>query len=202
MRQTLAQSRQEFIRVLHDQFDPLNLPASRANNKLTSGPVSTIRRLRSAVTTTESKGKKTEVMVTRSRAESKDSGRSSSTVNLCPPGGTDDGTQVPETQSFLNGGIVVFQEVTVQVESRKPEPRTDLSPSWSHDTATEPPYEIESHQPGQPTAKAIELQPLGWGKNDVSVKSHQLSNIRQVDHNVGTIAAFVDTLLIELYICA
>ncbi|CAG1994736.1 unnamed protein product [Fusarium graminearum] len=218
MRQTLAQSRQEFIRVLHDQFDPLNLPASRANNKLTSGPVSTLRRLRSAVTTTEPKGKKTEVMVTRSRAESKDSGRSSSTVNLCPPGGADDGTQVQETvdiqvqppperhysgyqQSFLNGGIVVFQEVTVQVESRKPEPRTDLSPSWSHDTAIEPPYEIESHQPGQPTAKAIELQPLGWGKNDVSVKSHQLSDIKQVDHNVGTIAAFVDTLLIELYIC-
>ncbi|CEI39835.1 hypothetical protein FVEN_g2115 [Fusarium venenatum] len=215
MRQTLAQSRQEFIRVLHDEFDPLTLPASRANNKLTSGPVSTMRRLRSAVTTTESKVKKSEMTVMRTRAESKDSGRSSSTVNLCPPGGSDDTPQIPETmdiqppterhysgyqQSFLNGGIVVFQEVTVQVESRKPEPpRDDLAPSWSHDTVTEPPYEIESHQPGLPTAKAIELQPLGWGKTDVSVKSHQLSD-RQMDHNVGTIAAFIDTLLIELYI--
>ncbi|KAL3589612.1 hypothetical protein FPOAC2_11782 [Fusarium poae] len=215
MRQTLAQSRQDFIRVLHDEFDPLTLPSSRANNELTSGPVSTIRRLKSAVTTTESKGKKSEKTMMRTRTASKDSGRSSSTVNLCPPGGSEDNPQVPETmdiqppperhysgyqQSFLNGGIVVFQEVTVQVESRKPEPpRIDLSPSWSHDTVIEPPYDIESHQPGMPTAKAIELQPLGWGKTDVSVKSHQLSD-RQADHNVGTIAAFIDTLLIELYI--
>ncbi|GKU22915.1 unnamed protein product [Fusarium langsethiae] len=217
MRQTLSQSRQEFIRVLHDEFDPLKLPASRANNELTSGPVSTLRRLKSVMTSKESRGKKSEMAVMRARAASKDSGRSSSTVNLCPPGGTEDSAQLQDTvdiqppperhysgyqQSFLNGGIVVFQEVTVQVESRKPEPRNELSPSWSQDTAIEPPYEIESHQPGLPTAKAIELQPLGWGKNDVSVKSHQLSDIRQAqaDHDVRTIAAFIDTLLIELYI--
>ncbi|RGP69265.1 signaling ykow [Fusarium longipes] len=214
-RQTLAQSRQEFIRVLHDEFDPLKMPSSRANNKLTSGPVSTMRRLRSAVAPAEPKGKKVDITSMRSRAFSKDSGRSSSTVNLCPTDLGDEGPQSPDKvelnptterhysgyqQSFLNGGIVVFQEVTVQVESRKPEPQEDLEPSWSHDTAIEPPYEIDSHQPGLPTAKAIELQPLGWGKHDVSVMSHQLSDIKQTDHDVGTIAAFIDTLLIELYI--
>jgi hypothetical protein len=215
MRQTLSQSRQDFIRVLHDEFDPLKMPASRANNELTSGPVSTIRRLRSAVASTDTKGKKADITAMRGRAPSKDSGRSSSTVNLCPPEGGEESPQLtdkvelnppPERhytgyqQSFLNGGIVVFQEVTVQVEARKPEPRNELEPSWSHDTAIEPLYDTEFHQPGLPTAQTIELQPLGWGKNDVSVMSHQLSDIKQADHNVGTIAAFIDTLLIELYI--
>ncbi|RSL43089.1 hypothetical protein CEP54_015229 [Fusarium duplospermum] len=55
MRQVLEQSRQEFIRVLHHDFDPLNMPASRANNELTSGPSSTLRRLKSAVALADSK---------------------------------------------------------------------------------------------------------------------------------------------------
>ncbi|KAL4728171.1 hypothetical protein ACLX1H_004907 [Fusarium chlamydosporum] len=158
MRQMLSQSRQDFIRVLHEEFDPLKMPASRANNGLTSGPASTLRRLRNAVASAEPKGKRPSVASMRPRAPSKHSARSSSTVNLCPPGDGDGNGESPQPaetvdinppaerhytgyqQSFLNGGIVVFQEVTVQVESREPEPRNELAPSWSHDTAIEPSY--------------------------------------------------------------
>ncbi|KAJ4123015.1 hypothetical protein NW768_010007 [Fusarium equiseti] len=218
MRQVLEQSRQEFVRVLHQDFDPLKMPASRANNELTSGPASTLRRLRSVVATAESKGKNSSLAKMR-RSPSKISTRSSSTVNLCPPGDIEGNNDVapvagkgdiyppPERhytahqQSFLNGGIVVFQEVTVQVEANNTETSNDLSRSWSQDTAAEPPnfqdLQDLQNQLSFPTTSDIELQPFGWGKTDVSVKSHRLNELSRADHNITTIAALIDTLMTE-----
>ncbi|RTE73159.1 hypothetical protein BHE90_012424 [Fusarium euwallaceae] len=224
MRQVVEKSRQEFVRVLHHDFDPLNMPASRANNELTSGPSSTLRRLKSAVAWADSKGKKAGVTAMRTRAPSQDSVRSSSTINLCPPGGSEGLSERPPStdivdiypperhyaghqQSFLNGGIVVFQEVTVQVELKKSESRNDLAPSLSQDTVTEPPgaqQQQQQHQHHQqhnqhelPITQDIELQPYGWGKTDVSVESRWLNNHGQVDDNIMTIASFVDALVAE-----
>ncbi|KAF4956717.1 hypothetical protein FSARC_11485 [Fusarium sarcochroum] len=221
MRQVVGQSRQEFIRDLHHDFDPLKMPASRANNELTSGPSSTLRRLKSALPLADSKGKKAGVTVTRLQASSQDSARSSSTINLCPPGGSEYHNERPasidtvdisppperhyngQQQSFLNGGIVVFEEVTVQVEKKKPEPGNDLVPSWSQDTVTEPP---RAHQKGQPqrhhqhelsATQDIELQPFGRGKTDVSVESRWPNDLGREDDNITTIASFVDTLIAE-----
>ncbi|KAJ4003657.1 hypothetical protein NW752_011080 [Fusarium irregulare] len=217
MRQVMEQSRQDFIRVLHQDFDPLKMPASRANNELTSGPASTLRKLRGVVASVESKGKKSSLAEMR-RASSKNSTRSSSTVNLCPSG-DGEGNEIspaaesgdiyppPERhytahqQSFLGGGIVVFQEVTVQVEANKTETRDDLSRSWSQDTAAEPPnfqdLQDLQNQLSFPTTSDIELQPFGWGKTDVSVKSHRLNELSRADHNITTMAALIDTLMME-----
>lgn len=215
MRQVLEQSRQEFVRVLHHDFDPLNMPASRANNELTSGPSSTLRRLKSAVALADSKGKKAGVTGMRIRAPSQDSTRSSSTINLCPPGASEGLSERPPStdivdiypperhytahqQSFLNGGIVVFQEVTVQVELKKSESRNDLEPSLSQDTVTEPPRAQQKHHSHElPITQDIELQPYGWGKTDVSVESRWLNNHGQVDDNIMTIASFIDALVAE-----
>ncbi|KAF5018334.1 hypothetical protein F66182_9695 [Fusarium sp. NRRL 66182] len=218
MRQVLAQSQQEFVRVLHNDFDPLKMPASRANNELTSGPFSTLRRLRSAVASTDAKSKKAGVTVSRLRASSQDSARSSSTINLCPPGGSEGNNErSPSTdtvdiyppperhytshqQSFSNGGIVVFQEVTVQVEAKKPDPQNDLAPSWSQDTVTEPLRVYQNpqhHQHELPITEDIELQPFGWGKTDVSVQSRWPDNTGRVDDNITTIVSFIDTLIVE-----
>ncbi|UPK92944.1 hypothetical protein LCI18_003879 [Fusarium solani-melongenae] len=216
MRQVVEKSRQEFVRVLHHDFDPLNMPASRANNELTSGPSSTLRRLKSAVTLADSKGKTAGVAGMGIRAPSQDSIRSSSTINLCPPGGSEGLSERPPStdivdiypperhyaghqQSFLNGGIVVFQEVTVQVELKKSESRNDLAPSFSQDTVTEPPraQQHQHHQHELPITQDIELQPYGWGKTDVSVESRWLNNHGQVDDNIMTIASFVDALVAE-----
>ncbi|KAF4459602.1 Signaling ykoW [Fusarium albosuccineum] len=215
MRQVLEQSRQDFVRVLHHDFDPLNMPATRANNELTSGPSSTLRRLKSAVALADS-NKKAGVTAMRVRAPSQDSIRSSSTINLCPPGGSEGHSERPSSsdivdiypperhytahqQSFLNGGIVVFQEVTVQVELKKSESRNDLAPSLSQDTVTEPPRPQlqHQHQHELPITQEIELQPYGWGKTDVSVESRWLNNHGQVDDNIMTIASFVDALVAE-----
>jgi hypothetical protein len=212
MRQVLEQSRQEFIRVIHHDFNPLNLPTSWANNKLTSGPFSTLRRLNSAVASADLKGRK--------RAPLQDPARSTSTINLCPPGGSEGNNERPQStetvgvyapperhyiahqQPFLNGGIVVFQEVSVQVEAKKDKPQTDLAPSWSHETVTEPPRTHQHHsQQGSrhklPTTQDLELQPYGWGKTDVSVQSRWVDDLGQVDNNITTIASFVDALLAE-----
>ncbi|KAF4452164.1 Signaling protein ykoW [Fusarium austroafricanum] len=212
MRQELEQSRQEFIRDLHRNFDPLKLPASRAHNELTSGPSSTLRRLRNAVASADSKVKKASVSVTRPRAPSEEYARSSSTINLCPPGGSEGSNERPPSietadiqppperhytshqHRFLNGGIIVFQEVTVQVEAKKAESRNDLAPSWSQDTGSEP---SRAQQQELPITHDIELQPFGRGTTDVSVKSRWPNNASRIDHGITTLASFINTLIIE-----
>ncbi|KAJ4244222.1 hypothetical protein NW762_014604 [Fusarium torreyae] len=216
MRQTLAQSQQEFIRALHDDFDPLKMPASRANNELTSGPFSTLRRLKSTVALADSKGKKAGVTVRGLGASSQDFERSSSTINLCPPGNSEGHNERPPStdivdiygpperhftshqQSFLSGGIVVFQEVKVQIEAKKPESQNDLAPTWSQDTVAEPPRaHRHNSQHEVPITQEIELQPYGRGKTDVSVESRWLNNVGGAEDNITTIASFIDTLIVE-----
>ncbi|KAF9776745.1 hypothetical protein IL306_005036 [Fusarium sp. DS 682] len=214
MRQVLEQSRQEFVRVLHQDFDPLKLPASRVNNGLTSGPLSTLRRLKGSDPSASSKGKKSIIGL---QSSSKDSTRSSSTINLCPPGNSEaHNERLPSTdtvdiypperhftshqQSFLNGGIVVFQEVTVQVEKKKYEPVNELAIQWSHDSVTEPPrvHQRQQHkEDGVPITTEIELQPAGRGTNEVSVESRWLHSFGRADNNITTIASFVDALITE-----
>ncbi|KAG5743031.1 hypothetical protein H9Q70_014254 [Fusarium xylarioides] len=216
MRQVLEQSRQEFVRVLHQDFDPSTMPASRANNELTSGPLSTLRRLKRSEGSINSKGKKPRVPIMRLRASSKDSTCSSSTINLCPAESSEaHNERLPSTdtvdvlpperhytshqQSFLNGGIVVFQEVTVQVEQKKSESRSDLELSWSHDTVTEPPKAHQRHnkKSEMPVIKSIELQPSGRGTTEVSVESRWLHSFGHADNNITTMASFIDTLILE-----
>jgi hypothetical protein len=220
MRQVLEQSRQEFIRALYHDFNPLKLPTSWANNKLTSGPFSTLRRLNSAVASADLKGRKARFRVTKLRAPLQDPARSTSTINLCPPGGSEgnnerppstetvDGYTPPERhytahqQPFLQGGIVVFQEVTIQVEAKKAKPQNDLAPSWSHDAVAEPPREYRHHsqQDSQHkllTTQDIKLQPYGWGKTDVSIQSRCVNSLGEMDNNITTIASFIDALLAE-----
>ncbi|CVL08711.1 uncharacterized protein FMAN_06853 [Fusarium mangiferae] len=216
MRQVLEQSRQEFVRVLHQDFDPSTMPASRANNELTSGPLSTLRRLKRSEGSINSKGKKPRVPIMRLRASSKDSTRSSSTINLCPAESSEaHNERLPSTdtvdvypperhytshqQSFLNGGIVVFQEVTVQVEQKKSESRSDLELSWSHDTVTEPPKAHQRHNKKNemPVIQSIELQPSGRGTTEVSVESRWLHSFGHTDTNITTMASFIDTLIQE-----
>ncbi|CCT68010.1 uncharacterized protein FFUJ_06762 [Fusarium fujikuroi IMI 58289] len=216
MRQVLEQSRQEFVRVLHQDFDPSTMPASRANNELTSGPLSTLRRLKRSEGSVNSKGKKPRVPIMRLRASSKDSTRSSSTINLCPAESSEaHNERLPSTdtvdvypperhytshqQSFLNGGIVVFQEVTVQVEQKKSESRSDLELSWSQDTVTEPPKAHQRHNKKNemPVIQSIELQPSGRGTTEVSVESRWLHSFGHADNNITTMASFIDTLIQE-----
>lgn len=218
MRQVLEQSRQEFVRVLHQDFDPSTMPASRANNELTSGPLSTLRRLKRSEGSVNSKSKKPRVPIMRLRASSKDSTRSSSTINLCPAESSEahnHNERLPSTdtvdvypaehhytshqQSFLNGGIVVFQEVTVQVEQKKFESRSDLDLSWSHETVTELPkaHLRQNKKNEMPVIQSIELQPSGRGTTEVSVESRWLHSFGHADTNITTMASFIDTLIQE-----
>ncbi|KAM0319411.1 hypothetical protein ACHAPQ_010373 [Fusarium lateritium] len=213
MRQRLTQSSQEFLRVLHHDFDPLKMPVSWANNQLTSGPFSTLRRLK-GVASVPSSGIRTRVPLTRLRGTSKDLNRSSSTVDLCPSGdgknkierqsSTDTTVNYPtpapqytsRQQTYLNGGIVVFQEVTVQVETKKPESYYDLARSWSMDITTKQP-DAQSQQYQLPMPQDYELQSFGWGKTDISIKSHQVQDPGQPDSNILTVSSFIETLIIE-----
>ncbi|KAM0345445.1 hypothetical protein ACHAPU_006372 [Fusarium lateritium] len=215
MRQMLEQSQQDFLRVLHRDFDRLRLSPSRANRPLTNCSIAGLCKLIYAAKTKDSKGKNTETFTSRSRAHSRATVGSSSTINLCPPGSieenkprqlsidTVDAYPHPERhytsqqQSFLDGGIVVFQEVTVHVEAKKPEPRNDLSLSWSQDTVIEAPRAQQlHHQHMPPLQQGIELQPFGWGKTDVCIESN-CPNTLVEDNRITTIASFIDTLVIE-----
>lgn len=203
MRQGLDQSQQEFVQRLHDEFDPITRTKSRGNDGLmakTSKISSKIRRLRGAEGKAGLKGGEPSVRVSRLRSSSQDSTRTTSTIHLCPPAGNDgyssaetiDMFPTPPQRSFSNSGIVVFQEVTVNVESKDPESYNDLGPSWSQDgTVMDGPQEEQG--------AGVELQPLGLGRTDISVESRWLNRAMREDGNISTMTSFVDMLIAEGY---
>ncbi|KAF4992923.1 hypothetical protein FGRMN_6867 [Fusarium graminum] len=214
VRQMLEQSQQDFLRVLHSDFDRLTLLPSRAGRQFKYCPIAALRRFIIAASSKDSDGKNTENSTSRARATV----GSSSTVNLCPPESNGDSKQrqlsmdtvdiyphperhyTSHQQSFLNGGIVVFQEVTVHVEAKKPEPRNDLALSWSQDTVIGAPETQQDHQKMIPLQQGIKLQPNGWGKNDVCIESNCPDTLIENDR-ITTMASFMDTLVIESSSC-
>ncbi|UZP39844.1 hypothetical protein NXS19_007660 [Fusarium pseudograminearum] len=205
MRQVSTQSYQEFTRGLHQEFGHIAKTADRheesqvgivssASSRWPFGRSDTTR-------STRARGKSVSNVAGRPTSMA-DSTRSSSTINLCSPGinirtQSIDSTEVsvpymprqePLQTAPSYGGIMVFQEITVDVqESNEPPGR---KPSNSSDAAT---LTIEKTITRPMPLAGIELQSMGhFGANDVGT---QLSNdIGAGKGGHSYVTCFVDVL--------
>ncbi|KAM0444237.1 hypothetical protein ACHAQK_002995 [Fusarium lateritium] len=205
MRQVSAQSYQEFTRGLHQEFGHI---AESTDQHQCSGDVTTqisssrwpFGRAHTS-RSTRAKGKSASNATGR-RVSLVDSAQSSSTINLCPARSTMrnqsvDSTggvgiysarQEPTQAAPSYGGIMVFQEITVDVQEgtgtteRKPNNGSEVDPLTVEKTVSRP----------QPAAN-IEMQSMGYfGTNDIGT---QLSNdIEAGKGGHSQITCFVDVL--------
>ncbi|RGP66429.1 signaling ykow [Fusarium longipes] len=205
MRQVSTQSYQEFTRGLHQEFGHIAKTAGRHDESRAAVTPSTSGRWPfgrlDASRSIGIKGKAISNVSGRPNSLA-DSARSSSTINLCSPGinirtQSIDSTEVSEPyiprQEPLQaapsyGGIMVFQEITVDVEegnessARKPSNGSDADTLVIEKTISRP----------LPSA-GIELQSMGhFGTNDVGT---QLSNdIEAGKGGHSYVTCFVDVL--------
>jgi hypothetical protein len=205
MRQVSTQSYQEFTRGLHQEFGHIAKTADRheesrvglvssASSRWPFGRSDTARSVRT-------KGKSISNVSGRPTSLA-DSARSSSTINLCSPGlnirtqsidsTEESGPYMPRQEPLQTapsyGGIMVFQEITVDVQEgnetsgRKPSNGSDADTLTIEKTISRP----------LPSA-GIELQSMGhFGTNDVGT---QLSNdIEAGKGGHSYVTCFVDVL--------
>ncbi|CAF3514522.1 unnamed protein product [Fusarium graminearum] len=205
MRQVSTQSYQEFTRGLHQEFGHIAKTADRheesqvgivssASSRWPFGRSDTAR-------STRARGKSVSNVAGRPTSMA-DSTRSSSTINLCSPGTNIRTQSIDSTEGSVPymprqeplqtapsyGGIMVFQEITVDVqESNEPPGR---KPSNGSDAAT---LTIEKTITRPMPLAGIELQSMGhFGANDVGT---QLSNdIGAGKGGHSYVTCFVDVL--------
>ncbi|RGP60480.1 signaling protein ykow [Fusarium sporotrichioides] len=205
MRQVSTQSYQEFTRGLHQEFGHIAKTADRHEESqvgVVPSPSSRWPFGRSDTPRSPRSRGKSVSNVSGRPTSSADSTRSSSTINLCPPGidirtqsiDSAEGSvpymprQEPLQTAPSYGGIMVFQEITVDVQEgselpgRKPSNGSDAGTLTIEKTITRP-----------LRLAGIELQSMGhFGANDVGT---QLSNDIEAGkggHNYVT--CFVDVL--------
>ncbi|KAF5636561.1 signaling ykoW [Fusarium sp. NRRL 52700] len=186
MRQVSTQSYQEFTRGLHQEFGHIAKTAKRqegSQDRISPSLSSRWPFGRSETTRSSRTRGKSLSGISGHVVSSNDSGRSSSTINLCSPGtnartqsidsGEGSSTYVPRQEPLQAtpsyGGIMVFQEITVDVQeggetaARKP----------SHGSEADT-IKIERTTSKPSAAAGIELQSMGhFGANDIG---SQLSN--------------------------
>ncbi|KAM0352849.1 hypothetical protein ACHAPU_001731 [Fusarium lateritium] len=205
MRQVSAQSHQEFTRGLHQEFGHIAKTADRhrgsrdviipsSSSRWPFGRLDTSRGIPiKGIPSSDT---------ARNRVSSVVSAQSSSTINLCPAGSTirkqsvdsttELGTYLVRQEPILTapsyGGIMVFQEITVDVQEGN-DPTTRRPSNVSNvDTLT-----IERIASKPQPAASIELQSMGhFGTNDIGT---QLSNdIEAGKGGHSHIACYVDVL--------
>ncbi|KAF5019759.1 hypothetical protein F66182_8231 [Fusarium sp. NRRL 66182] len=207
MRQISTQSYQEFTRRVHQEFGHIAKTADRRAGSRDSNTIASSANRwpfgRSNTSPSVGTRGKSASAITGRRRSSIDSTRSSSTINLCSPGGKSrtrsiDSTAGPGTymsrQEPLQaapsyGGIMVFQEITVDVrEGNETALRSQTNGSETSDTVTT----TRTISKPLPT-DGIELQSMGhFGANDTGT---QLSNdIEAGKEGQGYVTCFVDVL--------
>ncbi|KAM6513143.1 hypothetical protein FALCPG4_015611 [Fusarium falciforme] len=211
MRQVSAQLQQEFTRGVHQEFGHIVKLGDRCEGCQDSGRGRSVKfwpfgRTDSSVAT--KLNSRTMAAVGGRRFSSPDSTRSGSAINLWPsdninrtrsmdsveslgtyPAAREDKAQA--TPSY--GGIMVFQEITVDVEEGNPRGETDPRSDGS-DTVT-----IEPTSSKTSPAAGIELQSMGHiGPNVHAGSKVQLSiDIAARKGSVGPASSFVDILFAE-----
>ncbi|KAH6883583.1 hypothetical protein B0T10DRAFT_139565 [Thelonectria olida] len=211
MRQVSAQFQQEFTRGVHQEFGHVvklgdQREGSQASGHGRSAKFWPFGRNDSSVAT--KLNRRTMAAVGRRRFSPPDSTRSSSTINLRPSGnvnrtrsidsadssGTYPAAQEDEAQATPSyGGIMVFQEITIDVEEAKA--RGAAGPgSDGTDTVT-----IEPTNSKTSPAAGIELQSMGHIETNVPAGSQvQVSiDIAARKGSVGPASSFVDILFSE-----
>ncbi|KAF5657362.1 signaling ykoW [Fusarium heterosporum] len=205
MRQVSAQSYQEFTRDLHQEFGHIAKTADclRGSHDVTT-PSSSSRWPFGRSDT--SRGipikARTSSNTAGNRVSSVVSAQSSSTINLCPAGNmirkesvdstTESGAYLVRQRPILTapsyGGIMVFQEITVDVQEGNDIATRKPSTVSSVDAST-----IEKIAPKSQPAASIELQSMGhFGTNDIGT---QLSNdIEAGKGGHSHVACYVDVL--------
>ncbi|KAJ4267410.1 hypothetical protein NW762_003517 [Fusarium torreyae] len=205
MRQVSTQSYQSFTRGVHQEFGHIAKAAdSREGSQDSTNPTSTNRWPFGRSNTSRSartKGKSISAIAGR-RVSSIDSTRSSSTINLCSAGGNNrtqsidstagSGSYLPRQEPLQTapsyGGIMVFQEITVDVQEGNEAAVRTQSNSDTSDGMT-----IEKTISKTLPAVGIELQSMGhFGTNDTG--PHISNDIEAGKGGNNYVACFVDVL--------
>ncbi|KAF4445977.1 Signaling protein ykoW [Fusarium austroafricanum] len=206
MRQVSTQSYQEFTRGLHQEFGHIAKAANRHEGSQGSTSPSLSSRWpfgRSDTSRSVRIRGKSISNIAGNRISPNDWTRSSSTINLCSPGNNNvrtqsidstevSGTYLPRQEPLQTapsyGGIMVFQEITVDVQEGGE--ATARKPSHCSDTET---ITIERTISKPLPAAGIELQSMGhFGANDIGT---QLSNdIEAGKRGHSYVTCFVDVL--------
>lgn len=203
MRQILDDCQQDFMRGVHREFGPIVRITGRSGN----GPEEKTPGFSSRLTS-KLKSNPTATVIGR-RSSSPDSTRSSSTINLCPPGGgnrsqsmdtvddvspfrsRENSHQAPPPPSY--GGIMVFQEITINVEQGQ-SPTRKYPGRRSQETVV---GDTLSMQRKPSTASGIELRPLSLARSNVMVGSNGSNNTEATAGDASSVASFVDVLFAE-----
>ena len=210
MRQVMDQCHQGFLRGVHREFAPI---AKRAGHR-TDGIEDTasrfsskLRRFGRADSTGLKLNSKSTMTATGRRVSSSESTRTGSTINLCPPGDSnrpqsidtvDDSGSYPSREESQPpppsyGGIMVFQEVTINVEEGRSE--TFEGRSESQDTiVAEPPNLLRKTST---TSGGIELRTMGHMGTNVQAGSRVTNNVATQNGDINNIPSFVDVLFAE-----
>ncbi|KAF4982542.1 hypothetical protein FZEAL_1852 [Fusarium zealandicum] len=198
MRQVSPQYHQEFTRGVHQEFGHVVKIATGLSSNIWPFGRSDIP------TGPRHKGKSISAIAAR-RASLPDSTRSSSTINLCSPSGGNrtlsiDSThgsgvypareEAPQAPSY--GGIMVFQEITVDVEEGKEVQGTKSNGS----DKTEATVVEKTNSKSSPTA-GIELQSIGHVGTNVQVGSQVCNDIKARRGIPSYATSFVDILFAE-----
>ncbi|KAM5354725.1 hypothetical protein ACJ41O_001372 [Fusarium nematophilum] len=211
MRQVSAQLQQEFTRGVHQEFGHLVKLGDRCEGSQDSGHGRLAKfwpfgRTDSSVAT--KLNSRTMTAVGGRRFSSPDSTRSGSAINLYPPDNINrtrsmDSVESSDTYPAARedeaqatpsyGGIMVFQEIIIDVEEGNPRRETDPGSDVS-DTVT-----IEPANSKTSPAAGIELQSMGHIRPNVHAGSKgQLSiDIAARKGSGGPVSSFVDILFAE-----
>ncbi|KAF4465285.1 Signaling ykoW [Fusarium albosuccineum] len=208
MRQVSTQFHHEFIRGIHQEFGHVaNTVDYRKESKgNTAGLTSKLRRLGRQHPPGYARRKAKSMSVIAGRqVPSSDSTRSSSTINLCPPEGgnrtrsidsaNDSGTcRAPEESPQAPpsyGGIMVFQEITIDVEEGN-QTTVAQNDTESSDTVT-----MEKTNSKPSPATGIELQSVGHVGTNVQAGPHVSNGVEARKGVPSHVASFVDVLFAE-----
>ncbi|KAM6508311.1 hypothetical protein FALCPG4_018184 [Fusarium falciforme] len=211
MRQVSAQLQQEFTRGVHQEFGHIAKLGDRCEGCQDSGHGRSVKfwplgRTESSVAT--KLNSRTVAAVGGRRFSTPDSTRSGSAINLWPSDNINRTRSMDSVESSgtypaaredkaqptpAYGGIMVFQEITVDVEEGNPRGETDPRSDGS-DTVTIVPTSSKTSP-----AAGIELQSMGHiGPNVYAGSKVQLSiDIAARKGSVGPASSFVDILFAE-----
>ncbi|CAM1509228.1 Fc.00g029670.m01.CDS01 [Cosmosporella sp. VM-42] len=212
MRQIMDQCHQEFVRGIHREFAPIVKTSGRGMD----GIEETASRLSSKLwrfgrpdTSMGAKlNSKSTIIAAGRRVSSSDSIRTGSTTNLCPPGGgnrsqsidtVDESGLYPSREVSQQpppsyGGIMVFQEITINVEEGQ-QSEALKGRSESQDTIiAEPPHVLRK---ASTSSRGIELQTMGHMGHNVHAGPQVINNVETQNGDISNIPSFVDVLFAE-----
>ncbi|KAH8679444.1 hypothetical protein BGZ61DRAFT_396378 [Ilyonectria robusta] len=213
MHQVSEQYHQAFTRGVHQEFGPIVksvIPPEDFSREGHSRLASLVWPFRRSKTVAAIRMNDKSMATVARRRVSSDSARSSSTINLCPPGSgmraqsvdtVDESGMYPSSDDSRvsppsYGGILVFQEVTVNIE------KGDLGSGERQYPGTSESQEAivaeGTHgSRNRSSVVGIELQPMGRVVTDVHVGAQVSSNVEVHSGDMSSVLTFVDILFAE-----